>query len=192
MSTTLARTLGPCPTPDGLSDECARWVASWLGDAANHPLFRMEVTGPTGWTVHPFADPDGHMPAAHVAEALALMAPRTTVLRTGQSITATGPAPHEHVRIRWTAVPDARPYVPGEQVDWAATFTGDGWESALIVQRERHAWQPFPDLARAHVIQKLLSGTCCCPDGATATVDAAGVIKVYAADGGILRLTPHA
>ncbi|MEY9873336.1 hypothetical protein ABH931_002818 [Streptacidiphilus sp. MAP12-33] len=190
MSTTHARTPGPCPTPDNLSDESARWITSWLGDTARHPLFLMEVNDGAGWTRHPFADPDGHMPAAHVAEALALMAPRTTVVRAGQSITATGPTPHEHVHIRWTPVPDAHTYVPGEPVDWTATFTGDSWETALVVHGAQHAWQPFPDLARAHIVQELLSGTCCRPDGAIATVDAAGVIKVYATDGRILRLTP--
>ncbi|WP_042426761.1 hypothetical protein [Streptacidiphilus anmyonensis] len=191
MSLMLARTPGPCPTPEDVVDERARWAASWLGDAAGHALFRMEVSDGSGWTRHPFADPDGHMPAAHVAEALALMAPGTVVVRTAQDVTVTGPARYGHSRIRFTAVPDARTLVPGAPVDWAATFTGDGWDSALVVAGARHAWQPLPDLARAHMVQKLLSETGCCPDGAVATVDAAGVIKVYA-EGAAIRLTPTA
>ncbi|WP_042422351.1 hypothetical protein [Streptacidiphilus anmyonensis] len=189
MSTTLARTPGPCPTPDDIPDERARWVASWLGEAARHPLFRMEVNDGTGWTVHPFADPDGQMPAEYVAEALEIMSPGTTVLRTGQTITTTGPAPYEHVRIRWTAVPDARTLAPGEPVDWAATFTGDGWDTALVVQGARHVWRPYLTRARAHVVQDALSDASC-PDGTAVTVDAAGVIKIYGASGETIRLTP--
>lgn len=191
MSTTLARTPGPCPIPDDVSDERARWVASWLGDTARHPLFRMEVSNGTGWTVHPFADPDGQMPAAHVAEALALMAPHTTVLRTEQSITATGPAPYEHVRIRWTAVPDARTYVPGEPVDWAATFTGDSWENALIVHGARHVWRPYFTHTSARTVENALCGADR-PDGMAVTVDASGVVKIYGSDGETIRLTPDA